>query len=55
MLTEMWYENLKESDKLEDLDVDGRIMLKIYLKETGHEVIDWIHFISIGGLLSLRQ
>lgn len=29
----MWYENLKESDKLEDLDVDGRIMLKFILKK----------------------
>jgi hypothetical protein len=29
--TELWYENPKERDNLEDLVIDGRIMLKLIL------------------------
>jgi hypothetical protein len=40
--TGFWWENLKERGQLEDLGVDGKIILKwIFGKWNG--VIDWIH------------
>jgi len=30
---EFWYRNLKEGDNLEDLDLEGRILLKWLLKK----------------------
>jgi predicted helicase len=38
MNTKFWSENLKGSDHLEDLDIDGR---KIDLKEIQCEGVDW--------------
>jgi hypothetical protein len=32
----------KENEK-EDLDVDGKIYIKMYLREIGCEVVDWMH------------
>jgi hypothetical protein len=37
--TQFWLENLKGRDHLEDLGVDGRMILK----KTGCKVIDWMH------------
>ena len=34
-------ENLGERDHLEDLGVDGSIILRLYLKETGWDIVDW--------------
>ena len=35
-----WSENLKESKHLEDLDIDGTVILKSVLKEMGWEGLD---------------
>jgi hypothetical protein len=34
---------VREIDKLKDLGIDGTIILKWYLQETGWEPVDWIH------------
>jgi hypothetical protein len=34
--TEFWSENLMRRNHLEDLGIDGRIILKLCLKETGY-------------------
>jgi hypothetical protein len=36
-------ENLKESDHLQDRDVGGRVILKMFLTEIGWEVVEGIH------------
>ena len=33
MLADIWWKNLSEGDNLEDLNVDGRIILKCVLKK----------------------
>jgi hypothetical protein len=38
-----WYENLNDGDNLEDLDIDGRIILKLIFKEWGGGNMDWIY------------
>jgi hypothetical protein len=35
--------NLKERDHLGVLGIDGRILLKVYLKGMVCEYVDWIH------------
>jgi hypothetical protein len=46
MNTKFWLENLKVRDHLEDQDVDGKIIIKMYLLELGWECFDWIHLVS---------
>jgi hypothetical protein len=41
MHIKFWLENLKERDHMEDLGVNGNI--KIDLRETGWQVVGWIH------------
>jgi hypothetical protein len=43
MHTNIWLENLKGRDHSEDLDVDGRIILKMHMKQIGWEDVGWIH------------
>jgi len=38
-----WLEHLKERDHLQDLDADGRIKLKWFLRGTGRDGADCIH------------
>jgi hypothetical protein len=40
--TQFWLENLKRRDSLQDLGVDGRIIIKMDLMETGCGGVDWI-------------
>jgi hypothetical protein len=42
MHTGFWWGDLREGDHLEDLDVDGRIILKWILQEIGCNGVDWI-------------
>jgi hypothetical protein len=39
-----WWRNLNDTDHLEDLEVDGRIILKRDCKDIGKEDADWINF-----------
>jgi hypothetical protein len=41
-------ENLKGRDHSEDLDVDGKINIRIYVEEIRWEFVDWIHEVHIG-------
>jgi hypothetical protein len=43
MYTKFWFENLKGRDRLEDLNVDGRIILERVLGKQGGNV--WNGFI----------
>jgi hypothetical protein len=38
----LWWGNGRERDRLEDLGIDGRILLKLILKIVW-EGVDWIH------------
>jgi hypothetical protein len=38
--TGFWWENLRETDHLEDAGLDGRIILKMDLQEVGWDM-DW--------------
>ena len=40
--TGFWWEDLRERDHLEDLGVDGRIILKRIFKKWDEEGMDWI-------------
>jgi hypothetical protein len=39
---EVWWENLKKRDHLEDMHIDGGIILKFILKECNERM--WIEF-----------
>jgi hypothetical protein len=41
-----WLENLKGRDHLEDLCVDGRIILEWILGKIGYEGVGWIKLIQ---------
>ena len=53
MRTRFWWENLSERDNLEDLGVDGRIILKLIFKkgDGGMEGIDLTQDKENSGLL----
>jgi hypothetical protein len=38
--------NLRETDHLKDLGVDGRIILKMDLQEVGWDVVAWIDLVQ---------
>jgi len=41
--TGFWLGNFRERDHLEDLGVDGRIILSWIIQEVGCEGTEWIH------------
>jgi len=43
MHTEFWFENMKGRDHLEDLGIDGIIIIRMDLREMGWEGVDWMH------------
>jgi hypothetical protein len=43
-----WFENLKERDHLEDLDIDGKIL------EIGWEVVDWMHQALVNTVMNIQ-
>jgi hypothetical protein len=43
MCTKYYSENLKGRDHLREIDVDGRIISKMYRKETECDEMNWIH------------
>jgi hypothetical protein len=43
-----WWGNLKERDHLEDLDVDGRMILKLILKKSVSNVWAGLIWLGIG-------
>jgi hypothetical protein len=42
MCTGFWWGNLMETDHLEDLGLDGKVILRFILKEIGWEGMNWI-------------
>ena len=42
MRTGTWWENLRETDHLEDPDVDGRIILRWIFRKRDEKGMDWI-------------
>jgi hypothetical protein len=51
------FENLKRSDYLEDLIIDGQTLLEWVLGEIRWEAVDWFHLARVGttgGLLQIR-
>jgi hypothetical protein len=52
--TEFWWGDLSERDHLEDLDVDGRIILKWIFKTFHGEALTglfWLRIGTVGGFL----
>jgi hypothetical protein len=45
MHTKFWLKNLKEGDHIEDLGIDGRVILKWILAKLGggKKGVDWMH------------
>jgi hypothetical protein len=41
--TGFWWESLKERDHLKDLGIDGRMGVRMDLREIGWGVVEWIH------------
>jgi hypothetical protein len=48
MLIKCWSHNLKKSDNLENLGVDGRITSIFTLRETDVDNVGWIHMCANG-------
>jgi len=46
--TEFWWGNLRERENLEDLGVDGRIILTLMLKRSVVRVCDVLIWLTIG-------
>jgi len=52
MHTEFWWESQKEN-RLEHVSVDGRIIVKMDLKETGFEGANWIDLSLYSGQVAI--
>jgi hypothetical protein len=48
MYVEFWWESIKERDQSEDLHIDGRILLKLILKERNGQMWTAFNWLSIG-------
>lgn len=48
MHTGFWWGNLSERDYLEDLGIDGRILLKCISKKWDGGGMDWLIWLGIG-------
>jgi hypothetical protein len=47
MHTGVWWGNPKERDRLQNLGIDGRIIVKRILQETGLESKNWIDLADV--------
>jgi len=46
MLAGIWWRHLKERVYLEDIGIDGRIILRQIQKKYEREGVDWIHLVQ---------
>jgi hypothetical protein len=57
MSTGLWWKNMKKEDRLKNLDMDGRRLLKLILKKYGGRLWSefiWLRIGMIGGLMRKR-
>jgi hypothetical protein len=47
MYTVVWLENLKGRDHSEEVGVDGNVNIRMDLRETAWEVVDWMHLAQV--------
>jgi hypothetical protein len=48
LYTEVWWGRPRKREHLDNLGVDGKIFIKIYLQQVGWGGVDWIHLAEDG-------